>query len=841
MKRHITILGFIFLILIVSVTACTDPRDIITPSPTATTAAPTTSAPTPTEKPWSGKSPLFNPQPDSALLPAGTDKVELQVETLEPSEVRYSVGEKLTYEMMTPFAEGAGGTTHKTTIPISPSPAETNKVYVCSSLDTGYVMELKYRSIPALKNDYPRISNLWSQRIGWDAEYDNYLSKLQLAVLGVGDAERLRRIRAVNPDILLFATSQPLEYFWGEPAIPNDYYLKDTNGKRIVLWPGSYRLNLTKPEVVKFNVQRLRNLMLRDDLLWDGAFIDSFILDASINKTDSYGNPIKIDADNDGVEDDPAVLDAAWRAGLLEMVRLWRESMPGAYTTGHLTRGVDDLGDLFDGDNLGFICVDVIDGRLSFGSAFNRYLGWSKGRLGSNISVIDTGAPNELGYGYGVYAGFDNAERLIPHDVLEFTRTWYPTMRFGLAFALMGNGLYERHFSDVLYCEEWWYDEFDFHLGAPLGEAYFTEKGQKPPLFSDGGFEKTSSHWKIGTQRGAEANLTYVNDPARGGRVARVEVTYAPGNTEPYFASFFREGLKVEEGVTYQLRFSAKADAPHKIHVDAQHMADNWEVLGLYEEVTLGTEWKDYEMAFTATGTREQVGLQFFVASAKGTVYIDDVILEEQPRQVYRRDFEKGIALLNGTDERQTVRVGEGYARFKGDQAPRWQYILDDHLNQYVTYYGQWKVSHYDTPEWQVDPPFYHDWGNSCRESSDPGAYAEYDLNIPEDGTYTVKVWLPNAPNIAERTTKAVYEIISGGKVVASVGLDQSKSKDVWFTVGTANLSIGDKPRLRLRNAGGGVLYADAVSVESEARYNDGSVVTEVTLEPYDGILLRRQ
>jgi hypothetical protein len=58
--------------------------------------------------------------------------------------------------------------------------------------------------------------------------------------------------------------------------------------------------------------------------------------------------------------------------------------------------------------------------------------------------------------------------------------------------------------------------------------------------------------------------------------------------------------------------------------------------------------------------------------------------------------------------------------------------------------------------------------------------------------------------------------------------------------VATVTLRAGDKPQLRLRNEGVGILYADAVYVESEARYNDGSEAKEVTLEPFDGILLKR-
>ena len=40
--------------------------------------------------------------------------------------------------------------------------------------------------------------------------------------------------------------------------------------------------------------------------------------------------------------------------------------------------------------------------------------------------------------------------------------------------------------------------------------------------------------------------------------------------------------------------------------------------------------------------------------------------------------------------------------------------------------------------------------------------------------------------------------------------------------------------------AGGGSCIADAVRVESAARYNDGSAADNVTLQPMDAIVLRR-
>ena len=53
-------------------------------------------------------------------------------------------------------------------------------------------------------------------------------------------------------------------------------------------------------------------------------------------------------------------------------------------------------------------------------------------------------------------------------------------------------------------------------------------------------------------------------------------------------------------------------------------------------------------------------------------------------------------------------------------------------------------------------------------------------------------------------------------------------------------LAAADKPFVRVRNEGAGAAIADALHLRSTGRYNDGSVAESVTLEPMDGILLRR-
>ena len=50
----------------------------------------------------------------------------------------------------------------------------------------------------------------------------------------------------------------------------------------------------------------------------------------------------------------------------------------------------------------------------------------------------------------------------------------------------------------------------------------------------------------------------------------------------------------------------------------------------------------------------------------------------------------------------------------------------------------------------------------------------------------------------------------------------------------------GEQPVVRIRNAGGGLLIADALHVFSTERCNDGKATRQVALEPMDGIVLRR-
>jgi len=130
---------------------------------------------------------------------------------------------------------------------------------------------------------------------------------------------------------------------------------------------------------------------------------------------------------------------------------------------------------------------------------------------------------------------------------------------------------------------------------------------------------------------------------------------------------------------------------------------------------------------------------------------------------------------------------------------------------------------------------------NCCHTLEGGTGEATWDLGLRGWATYTIQAWWAAAPGAKQWTKQAVYELVADGKVVASKTLDQSKGGDQWHTiVEKLKLDPGSKPLVRIKSTDGGLLVADALHIFSAERYNDGEAVRQVTLEPMDGIVLRR-
>lgn len=781
--------------------------------------------------------PITAADPPSTILPPGSSSLSLTIQTPVADSCRFSLDPASSFPHMTPFGSGDGSATHQTMVEgLNPDPAVVNSVFVRCANQPDYALELKYRARGSGNLRFPRKGNLWGSRLVAQKGLE-HAAKIDLYLGATFTPDQMRKLRALNPNILILASINTVEN-WG---LPEDYYLHTVEGKRIEVWPGSYRLNLTKPHVAEYQAKLAYQAILDSGLLLDGCFFDNFFTSQSWQNHDIYGNAAVLDADEDGQPDDPAVLDAKWKEGVFHELRTWRKYMPFALNSGHLFRPPDaDTMEVFNGDSIGFMLPEVKDGTVAFNQLFDVYNNWFlKGRSPVTM-MLESAPPFQIGYGYGY-----DPLKIIPASTLEFARTYFPYVRFGLAVTLMNDGYFAHEFGDTLHGNDWWYDELDFDLGYPLGPAVRIPVGAVSTLnmMDDGGFEAPlGSTWDLWVNTAAGAQATFSRDTstsAEGQASVRVDVGNA-GQKVDWHIDLHQYSRSLTKGTSYTLSFQAKADAPRTMGVSSSKQSPDWRSYGLGTTVDVGSDWKRYSLTFEATETVSDARVQFYFGSATGTTWLDDVRLIEAQDSVYRRDFDRGAVLLNGSRKSQTVAVGPGYSRLTGSQAARHEYILDDADPSVFTGAG-WAAAAYDSGMWKATGPYYHNWGEGCRQcdgATCPGA--TWDLQVREDDSYTIAAWWPAAPAASTWSRGVVFELVAGGQVLAATTVDQTRDGDQWHTLFTVPLTMASKPVVRIRNQGSGLAIADALWVRSAARYNDGSAAATVTLEPMDGIVLQR-
>src|SRR5574340_22300 len=219
-----------------------------------------------------GGIPISNPNPPSTLLAPDTTSLPFSVESAAPASCGYSVNKLLDYDAMTPFDRGQGGTTHQTVLQnLSSDTKAVNDVYVRCNSDPAYALRVQYRARGYAYPPYPRKGNLWGA--GAIAHKGlEYASRIDLYLGADFTAAEIRRLRELNPHILVLTSINTVEH----RGLPEDYYLHDVRGRRIEVWPGIHRLNLTKPYVAEYQARFAYQQMLDSGLMTDGCFFDNF-------------------------------------------------------------------------------------------------------------------------------------------------------------------------------------------------------------------------------------------------------------------------------------------------------------------------------------------------------------------------------------------------------------------------------------------------------------------------------------------------------------------------------------------------------------------------------------
>ena len=800
---------------------------------------------------------ITNISPASNLLAPGSTTVALSFNTSAAALCRYSVGAAQAFASMQVFDNGTPATTHHGVVQgLSSNPGVVNSVSLACDSAPNNVTSLQYCSVASPTGPFPRIGSIW-----WGSYIASTApsldSKIQMFLCPAFNAQQAQAVRAANPNVLMMTNVNAMETTSSTtpPNVPEAYFLHDTTGKRIPNWPtpGDYILNLTKPEVADLLANYAYQVLLQSGLIYDGIFFDNFNTAISWLKTDYAGNPVQIDADGDGQPDNPATVDAAWAAGVYRLIASFRKLAPYALTAGHLGWRPPQMPSLaaFNGESMNGDPAQVREGVRSFSSMWQTLGDWFSQGQQPGITMLQSSPPLQVAYGYGFMAN-----KVALPATQQFAQSFYPNMRFGLGTALMTDGFSTYDYGDTSSAVNWWYDEYDFNLGYPIGPAtrIVTNAWFVPAnLLANGSFESSDlSPWNVFAGSGGKASDALdSNVAAEGDSSARITVTATSAN--PWQVTFEQDNIPITKGATYQVQFWAKSDTPRTMAIICQGGAPNYTNYGLYGSFTLGPGWKLFTTSFTALATATDGRLEFWVGDQTGNVWIDGTqFFAPNTIDLYRRDFTNGIVLLNATSAPQTISLEAGLKRFSGTQAPRYQYIVDDSDSGFATS-GSWSAATMDSgfsrgtvdgPGSQLaNGPYYHAWQTGVHQSSDASGSATWNLHIPEDGRYTLQVWLPAAPGSASWTTNAVYDVIVGGQTIASVTLDQSSARqgDTWHMLGTWALTASGSASLRVHNGGSELLIADAVYLTSAALYNDGSTVNQVTLAPFDAILLQRQ
>lgn len=334
---------------------------------------------------------------------------------------------------------------------------------------------------------YPRIANCYGARVTWDstpgdiaqwAKYDLLIGGVHLPAAG-GQGDRLKDVLAElkrrNPCIIAthFASSAPYLNPGQNPEFPPAGYLLTADGRRIDGWPGTVMINLARAEVIEYMAVHSAQAKLRYgvDVFVDcmGPAFDSWACNIAT------GVPYTVDANGDGVADDPRELDEKWLEGKLRLARRIRELI-GDHAVFMDNQGGRETAGWLNG----ILLEDYIDYTIDSDAPTSKtwrevledYLWWSGNCRHPNVTTLQASS--------GVKPPFlmwKNLPLAGQKEIFDKGRSLLRRMRYGLATALMGDGYWSYDLHTRARGQDWWYPEYDAGLGYPAGPAVMRPDG----------------------------------------------------------------------------------------------------------------------------------------------------------------------------------------------------------------------------------------------------------------------------------------------------------------------------------------------------------------------------
>ena len=409
---------------------------------------------------------------------------------------------------------------------------------------------------------------------------------------------------------------------------------------------------------------------LLEDPVWDGVYIDRSDPDpSSLLGPDSahyLGGALArtIDPDRSNtIVTDYSGFDSAWDAG----IRSYESQLRAAVGDSRLiivNTGMPNY-DLLNGNNFeGFpgagwrltTWSQMVFGPRPGGS----YSDWMASAQQPNLSTILT---------------YDDASASSPAFVPN-----YQKMRYGLCTALLNDGFFSYEASWAgQYWAPLWFDEYDNagqgcgYLGQPLGPARRAIAGLATPNLAPGGdFDTTADigKWYVYPHDGYAATLALDGaEKVVGAGSVRADITSAAG-TPWALPILLRQSVAVTQGTDYTLSFWAKADRDHVVDAWVEQRGAPWKRWLDFGTMALTTSWQRFQVSYTSTGSDADAVMGIGLGQASGAVWLDDVSLQSGGDDVWRRDFDGGISLVNASNATVTVPLGGVFRKIKGSQDP---------------------------------------------------------------------------------------------------------------------------------------------------------------------------
>jgi hypothetical protein len=543
-------------------------------------------------------------------------------------------------------------------------------------------------SASAQSGGFPKLANIYTLG-SVDPAVMPQLARWDLVVLSsVWTEAQLAQLRSYNPNILILFyiapydvpypadPSDPWEYAHTVYAQTNDLWWYNRFGNPAVDWTAMRMVNITalgaagpSGNWAQYLEDRIVSLVTACPSV-DGIMLDNFYEQLSWNQPnlqlDSDCNPTHNPAGCNGIADTNAVLDTLWNHSLRSMATHLRQRFDGleAQRARPLTIIGNSVSDYFAWLN-GSVHETFPSGwhEVDAGNPYN--YNWNYEMLDPRSGYLS--APfSTVPYPASIMNSVWTGSQAQPNRTADFERH----KRFTFVSTLMGSGYYSLDAGAQLGNGAlWWEQEYDAggrfppasgYLGHPRGAMMRIGLPTGPELVANGDISSGLTGWDYHPYSctgsfSADSSILH-SAPA----AARIQVqTLSPGGE----FKVWKTGLSVVTGGSYTLAFWARASTALDLAFHIYSDDCPWGTCLNNQSVQIGTAWQRYQFQFFSTGTAS-AALNLFVRQP-GTVWLDDVSLRGGDTSVFRRDFDRGVVLLNYTSTQRAIDLGGSYERLR--------------------------------------------------------------------------------------------------------------------------------------------------------------------------------